>query len=193
MSKLHRAILSSLMVIFTCTLITGFEKDAEAGEFVLSGSGSIMEYKPAIWLFGISDADLYSGTTFNFQPEYRFAKWFGLGLDVGFGGLSIDEGKAAMTFEAYLTAKFIAPLESVDLWLELGTGTFGLIGRIDVHDEDETINNDFMWSSRARIGITFNIAHNVGMGLQFGAEFPYIVMPMWGCSFEAGLHLSYHF
>ena len=199
MVNLQKILLTILMLISSLALFTGFEKDAEAGEFVIFGSGSFLEYQNiAMTNEYVSGNEAYYGGIAGFQPEYRFARWFGLGLDIGFGGGVADSKWASydgtpshvntMVFETYLTFKFIAPLNYVDIWAELGTGTFGLIGDFML-DDGEWYHQLFQWASRARVGLTINIHQNIGIGLHFAAIYRFIT----DGAFEAGLHFNYHF
>ncbi len=199
MVKLHTFLLSVLMLISSLAMLTVFEKDAEAGEFVVFGSGSFLGYQNiSMTNEYVSGNEAYYGGIAGFQPEYRFAEWFGLGLDIGFGGGVADckwhhydiapKHVNTMVFETYLTFKFIAPLNYVDIWAELGTGTFGLIGDFML-DDGEWHDNLFQWASRARVGLTINIHQDIGIGLHFAAIYRFIT----DGAFEGGLHFNYHF
>lgn len=193
MVSLRSILLSALMVISTLVLITGFEKDAEAGEFVLSGSGDLLVHLqfPMSNEY-VSGTDMRLGGVIGIQPEYRFTKYFGLGLDVGIGGsdsmVGWSGGHGTMVFETYLTAKFIAPLEFLDIWGELGTGTFGMVGNFEGED-GLSHNNQFQWATRARVGFSFHTAPNLDLGFHLGASYLFIT----DLTIEVGVHFNYRF
>lgn len=138
-------------------------------------------------------ADLHHiGGMVDIQPEYRFARWFGLGLDIGLGGMGHRfvtnpsrgwEEKGAADFRqlpyfmAIVTAKFIAPLEVADLWGEFGAGIGLLNGAQGI------------WVPiRFRLGATFNLYDgSLGFGFHVGYGAMTFIL-LFDPSVDLGIH-----
>ena len=133
------------------------------------------------------------------QPEIRITKWFGLGLDFGLGGVGGTSNWAKRTphpknhiktiaFDIFMTTKFIAALDTWDIWGDIGFGLEGLHGNI-VLDDAEWHSQIFQFAARARIGATYKFNKNMGVGIHFA----YIYRILVDSSFETGLHFTYYF
>ena len=169
------------------------EARAECGWTLTSSASAMYQFAPDCPGCEFS-ADLhFVGGMVDIQPEYRFVKWFGLGLDIGLGGMghrfvtdpypgwtskSSTDYRAVPYFMALLTLKFIAPLEVADLWGEIGGG-IGLRNGAD----------DIVIPIRFRLGATFNLYDNT---LGFGFHVGYGAMT-WLLIFDPSAELGIHF
>ncbi|MBQ4359998.1 MAG: hypothetical protein II767_07060 [Proteobacteria bacterium] len=189
-------IMAPLMAILL-GLVMAFGNPTEAraeGDWTLTSSASVLYQFSADCPGCEQSADLhFIGGMVDIQAEYRFVKWFGLGLDVGLGGMGHRfvsyptegwESKGSTDyrhipyFMALLTVKFIAPLERADLWAELGAG----IGIRDFSDH-------FVLPIVFRLGVTFNLYDN---SLGFGFHAGYGAMT-WILIFDPSVDLGIHF
>ena len=112
----------------------------------------------------------YFGGIVDIQPEYRFNSWFGLGVDVEIGGLGSSFARAKhkhFYFHGFVTAKFIADLEKVDLWAEIGLGAGTMVGDYLARG---SVKHGADWTllPRLRIGFDFDIAPKQKIGLHAG-------------------------
>ncbi len=169
------------------------EARAECGWTLTSSASAVYQFAPECP--GCEEsADLhYIGGMVDIQPEYRFVRWFGLGVDIGLGGMGHrfvtnpslgwePKGGADYRqlpyFMALVTAKFIAPLEAADLWGEFGAG-IGLINGAE----------DILIPIRFRLGATFNLYDK---SLGFGFHVGYGAMTMIFL-FDPSVDLGIHF
>ena len=184
--------------LFAVSMSFGFASNADAGEFVMNGGGSYQ------FLYNEPESKSHRRTIkshggfADIQPEYRFADWFGLGLDLGFGGvvsnnydsphaqrvnattedvdyLLVTNDYKSLSFEALLTFKFIAPLKHVDLWFELGAGIYMLaLDYLNDKGEFKDVGGFFdgIWPDlRGRLGLTIYFNEKLGFGFQGGASY----------------------
>ena len=222
MTKKFASFIAPLLTALIALAISfGTPSNASAGEFVLEGSASyqFLYHNPdhlpqrmanlaairnknandnvnIVSTWGNKKVIQYHGVMVDIQPEYRFTEWFGLGLNLGLGGMVSENYDSLhpqwvsstkydnfvvpndfkhLSFEALLTFKFIAPLEIVDLWFELGAGIYMLSleyltegGKFeDVGEFFDGIYPDL----RGRLGVTFYPNETMGIGIHGGASY----------------------
>ena len=124
----------------------------------------------------------YYGAVFNIQPEYRFANWYGLGLDIELGGLKSDSSLFSNNkhfyFSTYLTNKFIIPLTHLEIWGEIGLGYGARVGDywyVSGSGHGETLNGtESLALGRIRIGTSYKITeeHKIGIHAAFECHIP---------------------
>ena len=204
--QLVASLLAALLVL---AFSFGFSSNANAGEFVMTGGASYqylyhnpddLNARMEKILTPINRWDdsviQYHGVMIDIQPEYRFTEWFGLGLDLGLGGMVSENYDSIhpqwvtttkqdyfvvpndfkhLSFEALLTFKFIAPLDHCDIWFEIGAGIYMLTlqylkddGKFD--DVGEFFDGIYP-DARGRIGFTFYPDDHMGIGFHGGASY----------------------
>ena len=180
-----------------CGFFFGNAKDARADGWVINGGAAfLMDQWNVVSEEYVFGDKTYYGVIIDFQPEYRFTKWFGLGIDLGLGGGVGDTGgweRASSkmgigVFQAFLTAKFIGDFKLLDLWLELGAGGVSHFGEF-ILDDGEWEKFVITGSARVRAGITFDINENIGLGVHAG--WAWRILEDWNV--EAGFHFTYHY
>ncbi len=211
--QLVASLLAALLVL---AFSFAFSSEASAGEFVMNGGASYQflshnpdklaarmdnmlnpePKRPATTHDWTDSTIIYHGVMVDIQPEYRFTEWFGLGLDLGLGGMvsenfdsihpqNVTSTRLAyfivpndfkhLSFEALLTFKFIAPLNHCDIWFEVGAGIYMLTlqylkddGKYD--DVGEFFDGIYP-DARGRIGFTFYPDDHMGIGFHGGASY----------------------
>ena len=196
-------VMSALMAF---ALFCGFSKPADAGEFVIFGNASFDYFNDAVVTNEYRGDIKYYGGHVGIHPEYRFVKWFGLGVDVGFGGLKsepyknyvyntaieYDSSYTSYTIDALLTFKFIAPLSAADLWAELGLGA-KFLGNY-LNDERKIVDMDAIILGRLRLGVTFNLNESLGLGVHGGASLlPMTIGASSAFTADGGVHFLARF
>ena len=127
----------------------------------------------------------YYGAVVDIQPEYRFTSWFALGLDVELGGYSGEH----FYFQSYITTKFTASLNALDLWGEVGFGPGTMVG--DYYYSYE-VEHGATWTllARVKVGATYRFNESSGIGIHVGVASG---IPAPSVFVVPGVHYSYKF
>ena len=192
---IHRNLMAVLMAtLMGIAMFFGNSRDAQAEEgwVLTSGASFYYFYDEVMSNEYRGDNELFGGIV-SIQPEYRFKDWFGLGLDVGLGGM-VDRDASAnwrvphhsevFYFQALITCKFIATLNIVELWGEIGLG-FSIMAGNYINGEGEISKDpEYGLPARVRIGATFDLGNSIGIGVH-GA---YGLQVFMSSVAEAGVH-----
>ena len=164
-----------LALFMGIAMFFGNTRDAYAeDEWVLTSGVSFLYFYDNVISDEYRDSNNYYGGLVEMQGEYRFTDWFGLGLEVGLGGMvdrdastnwSVPHHAEVFYFQGLITCKFIADLDIVELWGEVGVGAGVMVGNYIDSDGYVTDEPNVLMPVRIRLGATFDINDSMGLGV----------------------------